>query len=61
MHEVLHVAVLGFTILGAATLALLVLWPALFDSPMPPAARGAAAAFVVVAVILFLLEWQVVH
>lgn len=61
MHEVLHVAVLGFTILGAATLALLVLWPALFDSPMPSAARGVAAASVVVAGVLFLVEWRVVH
>ena len=61
MHEVLHVAVLGFTILGAASLALLVLWPALFDSPMPSAARGAAAAAVLVAGVLFLLEWRVVH
>ena len=61
MHEVLHVAVLGFTILGAASLALLVLWPALFDSPMPSVARGAAAASVAVAGVLFLLEWRVVH
>jgi hypothetical protein len=61
MHEVLHVSVLGFTILGAASLALLVLWPALFDSAMPPVARGAAAAAVLVAGALFLLEWQVVH
>ena len=61
MHEVLHVAVLGFTILGAASLALLVLWPALFDSPMPPVARGAAAASVIAAGLLFLLEWRVVH
>ena len=61
MHEVLHVGVLGFTILGAASLALIVLWPALFDAPMPRSARGAAAASVVAAGILFLVEWRVVH
>lgn len=61
MHEVLHVAVLGVTILGAAILALLVLWRALFDSPMPSVARGAAAASVVAAGLLFLVEWRVVH
>lgn len=61
MHEVLHVGILGFTILGAASLALMVLWPALFDGPMPRSARGAAGVAVAVAGILFLLEWRVVH
>ena len=61
MHEVLHVAILGFTILGASSLALMVLWSALFDSPMPRSARGTAGAAVLVAGALFLLEWRVVH
>ena len=61
MHEVLHVGILGFTVLGAASLALMVLWPALFDSPMPRTARGAAGIAVAAAALLFLLEWRVVH
>jgi hypothetical protein len=61
MHQVLHVGILGFTILGAASLALIVLWSALFDSPMPRTARGVAGTAVVVAGLLFLLEWRVVH
>lgn len=61
MHEVLHVSILAATILGAASLALLVLWPALFDSPMPSLARYVALGAVGLAGVLFLLEWRVVH
>ena len=61
MHEALHVAVLASTILGAGGLALLVLWPALFDSPLPALARGVAMGAVALAGVLFLLEWRVVH
>ena len=61
MHEVLHVAILGFTILGAGALALLVLWPALFDAPMPSSARAVAGGAVAVAAVLFLMEWRLVH
>ena len=61
MHEVLHVSILASTILGAASLALLVLWPALFDSAMPVLARAVATGAVVVAAVLFLVEWRLVH
>ena len=61
MHELLHVGVLGSTVLGAGSLALLVLWPALFEAPLPRGARILAGAAVAVASVLFLVEWQVVH
>lgn len=61
MHEVLHVSILASTILGAASLALLVLWPALFDSPMPGLARGLATGAVAGAGVLLLVEWRLVH
>ncbi len=61
MHEALHISILATTILGAASLALLVLWPALFDSPLPPLARGTALAAVALAAVLFLVEWRLVH
>lgn len=61
MHEVLHVSILASTVLGAGALALLVLWPALFDGPMPPLARGLAGVAVGLAALLFLVEWRLVH
>jgi len=61
VHEALHIAVLACTILGAASLALLVLWPALFTSSMPRSTRALAVAAVAVAGVLLLLEWRVVH
>jgi hypothetical protein len=61
MHELLHIAVLASTVLGAATLALMVLWPALFDSPMPRTARRIAGGTIALAGVLFLVEWRVVH
>ena len=61
MHELLHVSILASTILGAASLALLLLWTSLFDSPMPPLARGVALGVVGAAGALFLVEWQVIH
>lgn len=61
MHELLHVSILASTILGGASLALLVLWSALFDSRMPSAARGVAIGGVVAAVVLLLTEWRLVH
>ena len=61
MHEVLHVAILVTTVAGVAGLALLVLWPLVADTPLPPASRTLLGALVIVAAILFLLEWRVVH
>ena len=61
MHQLLHIGVLASTILGAGSLALLVLWPALFDAPLPSATRLIALGAVALAAVLFLLEWRVVH
>ena len=61
MHELLHIGILATTVLGAGSLALLVLWPALFDRPLPGPARLVSAAAVALAGVLFLLEWRVVH
>ena len=60
-HELLHVAILASTIMGAAGLALLVLWPLLFE--IRPSARTVAAliAGVAVAGVLLLVEWRLVH
>ena len=61
MHELLHVAVLVSTILGGAGLALLALWPLVFESPTPPRTRWVAVALVAAAGLLLLMEWQLVH
>ena len=61
MHEALHVAILVATIAGVAGLALLLLWPLVVESPLSPRTRTALVALVVLAGVLFLLEWQVVH
>ncbi|MBW3594311.1 MAG: hypothetical protein KY391_01940 [Actinobacteria bacterium] len=61
MHEALHISILAATILGAASLALLVLWPVLFDAPMPRSARALAVGAVVAAGLLLLVEWRLVH
>ena len=61
MHELLHVAILVTTVAGVAGLALLVLWPLVAEAPLPPASRGLLGALVVIAGVLFLLEWRVVH
>jgi len=61
VHQALHISILATTILGAASLALLVLWSTLFDTAMPRSAQGLAVATVVVAAVLFLVEWRLVH
>jgi hypothetical protein len=61
VHKLLHIAILSSTILGAAGLALLVLWPMIFEGPLEGITRSILLASVLVAVVLFLLEWRVVH
>lgn len=61
MHNLLHVTILTSTIFGAVSLALLLLWPLIFDVPLPRATRAIAGGSVALAGVLFLLEWQVVH
>lgn len=61
VHELLHLGILLATLLGAASLLLLLLWPLVSDSPLPPATRWAMLGLVGVAALLFLVEWRVVH
>ncbi|HET7483646.1 MAG TPA: hypothetical protein VFK89_12390 [Actinomycetota bacterium] len=60
-HQLLHIAILASTLMGGASLAMLVLWSAFFDGPLPSATRKVAIVTVVAAVLLYLLEWRVVH
>lgn len=61
MHQLLHVGILASTIMGVAALALLVLWPVIFEAPLGRRTLGALVASIGVAGLLFLLEWRVVH
>ena len=61
MHQVLHIGILASTLLGAAGLILLVLWPFVSDAPLPEVTKRALAALVVVAAGLLLFEWRYVH
>ena len=61
MHELLHVAVLVSTLGGAASLAILVLWPLVADSPMPSATAWILTGVVALAALVLLLEWRIVH
>jgi hypothetical protein len=61
MHEVLHIGILASTLLGAAGLVLLVLWPLFSDQPLPRATRLALAGLIGLGAILFLVEWRLVH
>ena len=61
MHELLHVGILVTTVAGVAGLALLLLWPLVVDTPLPAASRTLLGVLVVIAGVLFLLEWRVVH
>ena len=60
-HRLLHIGILASTVLGAGSLALLVLWPALFDASLPRGAQALAGVAVLVAGVLFLVEWRLVH
>ncbi len=60
-HRLLHIAILGSTILGAGSLALLVLWPALFDSTLSRATGAVAAGAGAIAAALLFVEWRIVH
>jgi hypothetical protein len=62
-HEVWHVVVLATTLFGAAGALLLGLTSLVFDSPPPglQRARPLLVALVGVAVVVFALEWLVVH
>jgi hypothetical protein len=61
VHQALHVAILATTLIGAAGLAMVLLWPAIFDAPLTPATRRILLALVGVGLLLFLVEWLLVH
>lgn len=61
MHEVLHLAILTSTLLGAAGLVLLVVWPLASDLPLPRPTKVALGVLVGLALALLLIEWRLVH
>lgn len=61
MHELLHISILVSTLLGAAGLALLVLWPLVADSQLPAATRRVLIGLVALGALLLLVEWRFVH
>jgi hypothetical protein len=62
-HRVFDVIVLVATLLGGASAVLLVVGPLTFETVAPSARnrRGVLLALVGVAIVLFLLEWLVIH
>lgn len=61
MHELVHVAVLVFTLCGAGSLLLLLLWPLLADNPLPGPSKKLMGALIGLGVASLLVEWMVVH
>ncbi len=61
MHELLHIAILSSTITGAAALAVFFLWPLFSDVALAGSTKALLLGLAGLAVVLFLLEWQVVH
>ena len=61
MHELLHIGILASTLLGAAGLVLLVLWPLFADQPLPGPTKLALGALIGLGAVLFLVEWRFVH
>ena len=61
MHELLHVAVLVFTLCGAASVLLVLLWPLMADKPLPGVTRTVMGALIALAIAALALEWTVVH
>ena len=61
MHELLHIGILASTLLGAAGLVLLVLWPLFADQPLPAATKVVLGALIGLGAVMFLVEWRFVH
>lgn len=61
MHELLHIGILTSTLLGAAAILLLVLWPLIADQPLGGPARAALGLLIGLGAVLFLVEWRWVH
>jgi hypothetical protein len=60
-HQLLHLGILTSTLMGAAALALLVLWDSIFDTPLPRGTKLVALVAVALAAGLYLVEWRIVH
>lgn len=61
MHELLHLAILASTLLGAAGLVVLVAWPLFSEAPLSLPARWALGALVAAGAALLLVEWVLLH
>jgi hypothetical protein len=62
-HEVWHVVVLTATLLGTGGLVIVALAPLVFESP-PPGLRGArpvVLALALLAAVVLLVEWLLIH
>jgi hypothetical protein len=62
-HEVWHVLVLASTLVGAASAAILLLAPVVFET-YPESLRRARALLIALSVlglVLLVVEWQIVH
>lgn len=61
MHDLVHVAVLLFSLCGAAAVGVLVLWPLVADHPLTGAAKAALGGLIVLGAASLLVEWAIVH
>ncbi len=61
MHELIHVAVLLFSLCGAASFLVLVLWPLAADHPLTAPAKTALGVLIALGATSLLLEWIIVH
>ena len=61
MHEALHIAILAATLLGAAGLVLLVLWPLFAEQSLPGPTKAVFGVLIGLGAVLFLVEWRFVH
>lgn len=61
MHELLHIAILTSTLLGAAAILLLILWPLLAEQPLGGPTRAVLWLLIGLGATLFLVEWRWVH
>ena len=61
MHKLLHVSILVSTLLAAAGLALLLLWPLVGDSRLPAPTQKALMGLVLLGALLLVVEWRFVH
>lgn len=61
MHELVHVGVLLFSLCGAASFLVLVLWPLVADHPLTASAKAALGVLIALGAASLLVEWAIVH